>query len=219
MPGFPGVSREGLHYVLEFPQTHVHELMMPSNPLILCHPLLLLPSIFPSIRVFPSELALLTRWPKYWSFSFSPFHEYSGLITEHIIIIMNKEMCADPRMAPSPTCLIKLFLSPHLEEQGLPRSCLLQLGGLISSTESFVIVAEQGWKQEVMKYCFVRLSNFSKLCPPTDRQDLLLRFSATLLAPSRAHGWELKEADAIALVPSSQSAKVKVLLYRYLNTC
>ena len=56
---------------------------MPSNHLILCRPLLLLPSIFPSIRVFPSESVLHIRWPKYWSFSFSisPSNEYSGLIT------------------------------------------------------------------------------------------------------------------------------------------
>ena len=57
--------------------------MMPSNHLILCHPLLLLPSIFPSIRVFSNESALRIRWPKYWSFSFSisPSNEYSGLIS------------------------------------------------------------------------------------------------------------------------------------------
>ncbi len=56
---------------------------MPSNHLILCHPFLLLPSIFPSIRVFSSESALPIRWPKYWSFSFSisPSNEYSGLIS------------------------------------------------------------------------------------------------------------------------------------------
>ena len=59
------------------------ESVMPSNHLILCHPLLLLPSIFPSIRVFSNELALRIRWPKYWSFSFSisPSNEYSGLIS------------------------------------------------------------------------------------------------------------------------------------------
>ena len=57
------------------------ELVMPYNHLILCHPLLLLPSIFPSIRVFSNESALLIRWPKYWSFSFnmSPSNEHSGL--------------------------------------------------------------------------------------------------------------------------------------------
>ena len=59
------------------------ESVMPSNHFILCHPLLFLPSIFPSIRVFSNELALLIRWPKYWSFSFSihPSNEYSGLIS------------------------------------------------------------------------------------------------------------------------------------------
>ena len=59
------------------------ELVMPSNHLILFHPLLLLPSIFPSIRVFSSELVLCIRWPKYWSFSFSISfsNEYSGLIS------------------------------------------------------------------------------------------------------------------------------------------
>ena len=59
------------------------ESVMPSNHLILCHPLLLLPSIFPSIRVFSDESVLCIRWPKYWSFSFSisPSNEYSGLIS------------------------------------------------------------------------------------------------------------------------------------------
>ena len=63
--------------------------VMPSNHLILCHPLLLLPSIFPSIRVFSNELALHIRWPKYWSFSFSssPSNEYSGLISFRIDLL------------------------------------------------------------------------------------------------------------------------------------
>ena len=76
MPVFPV-----LHYVLEFAQ--LMSLVVPSNHLILCGPLLLLPSIFPSIRVFSSELALRIRWPNYWSFSFSvsPSNEYSGLIS------------------------------------------------------------------------------------------------------------------------------------------
>ena len=57
------------------------KLVMPSSHFILCHPLLLLPLIFPSIRVFSSESVLHIRWPKYWSFSFSPSNEYSGLIS------------------------------------------------------------------------------------------------------------------------------------------
>ena len=62
------------------------ELVMPSNHLILCHPLLLLPSIFPSIRVFSNESLLCIRWPKYWSFSFniSPSNEHPGLISFRI---------------------------------------------------------------------------------------------------------------------------------------
>ena len=57
------------------------ESVMPSNHLMLCHPLLLLPSIFPSIRVLSSESVLRIRWPKYWSFNINPSSEYSGLIS------------------------------------------------------------------------------------------------------------------------------------------
>ena len=57
---------------------------MPSSHLILCYPLLLLPSIFPSIKVFSDESALHIRWPKYWSFSICPSNEYSGLISFRI---------------------------------------------------------------------------------------------------------------------------------------
>ena len=72
------------HQLLESTQTHVIiESMMPSSHPILCRPLLLLPSIFPSVRVFSSESALRIRWPKYWSFSFniSPSNEHLGLIS------------------------------------------------------------------------------------------------------------------------------------------
>ena len=64
-------------------QTHVHHVVMPSSHLMLCHPLLLLSSIFPSIRVFTNESVLCIRWLNYWSFSFniSPSNKYSGLIS------------------------------------------------------------------------------------------------------------------------------------------
>ena len=67
----------------ELTQTHSHQSVMPSNHLILCHPLFLLPSTFPSIRVFSNESALCIRWPKDWSFSFSisPSNEYAALIS------------------------------------------------------------------------------------------------------------------------------------------
>ena len=81
MPGFPV-----LHHLPEFAQTHVHcvgDAIQFSHPLC---PLLPLPLVFPSIRVFPNELFLRIRWPKYWSFSFSisPSNEYSGLISFRI---------------------------------------------------------------------------------------------------------------------------------------
>ena len=71
------------HQLPEFTQTHAIEFVMVSNHLILCHHLLLLPSIFPSIRVFSNQSALDIRWPKYWSFSFniSPSSEHPGLIS------------------------------------------------------------------------------------------------------------------------------------------
>ena len=80
-PGLPV-----LHQLPEFTQVHVIALVMPSSHLILCHPLLLLPSIFASIRVFSNESALCIRWPKYWSFNISinPSNEYSGLISFRI---------------------------------------------------------------------------------------------------------------------------------------
>ena len=82
--GMPGPPVH--HQLLEFTQTHGLKSVMPSNHLILCRPLLLSPSIFPSIKVFSSESVLRIRWPKYWSFSFSisPSNEYSGLISFRI---------------------------------------------------------------------------------------------------------------------------------------
>ena len=76
----PGLSVH--HQLPEFTQTHVHR-VMPSSHLVLCHPLLLLPPIPPSIRVFSNESTLPVRWPKYWSFSFSiiPSKEIPGLIS------------------------------------------------------------------------------------------------------------------------------------------
>ena len=81
MPGFPVLTiSQSLHKLMPI------ESMMPFNYLILCHSLLLLLSLFPSIRVFSNELALCTRWPKYWRFSFSisPSNEHSGLLSSRI---------------------------------------------------------------------------------------------------------------------------------------
>ena len=77
----PGSSVFISQALLKFMST---ELVMPSNHLILCHPPLLLPSIFPSIRVFSDESVPCTRWTKYWSFNIRPSNEYSGLISFRI---------------------------------------------------------------------------------------------------------------------------------------
>ena len=78
VPGFPVH-----HHLPDITQTHVYLSVMPSNDLILCHPLLLLPLIFPSFRVFSDQSILHFRWPKYWSFSFSisPSNEHPGMIS------------------------------------------------------------------------------------------------------------------------------------------
>ena len=78
MPGLRSITNS-----LSLPKLMSIESVMPFNHLNLCYPLLLLPSIFPSIRVFPNESVLLIKWPKYWSFSFnmSPSKEQSGLIS------------------------------------------------------------------------------------------------------------------------------------------
>ena len=73
-----------LYYLLEFAQIHVSRVGDTPNHLILCHPFLLLPSVFPIIRVFSNELALCIRGPKYWSFNNSPSGENSGLISFRI---------------------------------------------------------------------------------------------------------------------------------------
>ena len=71
------------HQLLEFTQTHVRQVVMPSSHLIICHPLLFLPPTPPSIKVFSNEPTLCMRWPKYWSssFSISPSNEHPGLIS------------------------------------------------------------------------------------------------------------------------------------------
>ena len=77
-PGFPITNSQSLLKLMSI------KLVMPSNHLILCRPILLLPSVFPSIRIFSSESVLCIRWPKYWSFSISPSNEYSRLISFRI---------------------------------------------------------------------------------------------------------------------------------------
>ena len=88
------------------------ELVMPSNHLVFCRPLLLLPSIFPSIRVFANELARCIRWPEYWSFSLSisPSNEFSGLIMLDSILLLFSSLWLFSFVSAFLTSLIKLIL-------------------------------------------------------------------------------------------------------------
>ena len=94
------------------------EPVMPPNHLIFCCPLLLLCSIFPGIRVFSSESALLIRWPKYWSFSISPSNEYSGLISFGIDCFVLFELTISPNYLTSITVSLEQF-----EKFSCSRSC------------------------------------------------------------------------------------------------
>ena len=96
------------------------ELVVPFNHLILCRPLFLLPSIFPSIRVFSNESALHIRWPKYWSFSISPSNEYSGLISfrrdwlDLLAVQGTQESSPTPQLKSINSSVLSLFYDPSL---------------------------------------------------------------------------------------------------------
>ena len=105
MPGFPV-----LYYLLKFFQIHVHW-VMPSNHFTFCC-FLLLPSVFPSIRVFSSELTVCIRWPKYWSFSISPSNEYSGLISFRIDWLVFLAVQGSQQSSPTPQ--FKSIIQPSL---------------------------------------------------------------------------------------------------------
>ena len=92
------------------------ELVMPSNHLILCRPLLLPPSTFPSIRVFSNESVLRTKWPKYWSFSFSinPFNEYLGLCPLGLTGLISLQSKGLSRVFSNTTVQKHQFFGPQL---------------------------------------------------------------------------------------------------------
>ena len=115
------------HHLLEFTQTHIHQVGEPSSHLILCHPLLILPSIFPSIRVFSNESALHIRWPKYWSFSISPSNEHPGLVSFRMDWLDLLAVQGTPKSSPTPqfksinTSALSLLHSPTLTSVHDPR--------------------------------------------------------------------------------------------------
>ena len=127
--------------------------VMPSNHIILCHPLLLLPSIFPSIRVFSNELALRIRWTKYWNFSFSisPSNEYSGLISFTID-------CFDILAVQG---ALKSFLQYHSSKSSILQHSTffsVQLSHLYMTTGNTIALTRQIFVSKVMSLLFNMLS-------------------------------------------------------------
>ena len=128
---------------------------MPSNHLILCHPLLLLPSIFPSIRVFSNESVLLIRWPQYWSFSFSisPSNEYSELISFRI----------DWLGLPAVQGTLKSLLQHHNWKASILQcsaSFIIQLSHPYMTTGKAIAFTRQTFVCKVMSLLFNMLSRF-----------------------------------------------------------
>ena len=131
------------------------EVMMPSSHIILCHPLLFLPSIFPSIKVFSSELALHIRWSNYWSFGFniSPSNEYSGLISFRIDWF---DLLVGQRT-------LKNLLQHHSSKASILQGStffMVQLSHLYMNTGKTITLIIQIFVGKVMSLLFNMLSHF-----------------------------------------------------------
>ena len=129
------------------------ESVMPSNHLILCHPLLLPPSVFPSIWVFSSQSVLCIRWLKYWSFSISPINEYSGLISFRID-------CFD--LAVQGT--LKSLLQHHSSKASILRCSalfIIQLSHPYMTTRKTIALTRPTYVGKVMSLLFNMLSSWS----------------------------------------------------------
>ena len=189
-PGLP------VHHQLQEPtQTHVHWVVMPSNHLFLCRPLLLLPSLFPNIRVFSNESALHIRWPRYWSFSFniSPSKEHSGLISF--------------RMDRLDLLAVEGTFKSPLQHHGSKASILqcsaffiVQLSYPYMTTEKTISLTRRNFFGKVMSLLFNMLSRLVITFLPRSK-NLLISWlqspSAVILEPRKI------ESDTVSTVSSS----------------
>ena len=159
------------------------ESVMPSNHLILCHPLLLLPSIFPSIRVFSNESVLHIRWPKYWSFSFSisPSNEYPGLILFRIDWF--------DLLAVQET--LKSLLQHHNSKASIlwhSAFFMIQLSHLYMTTGKTVALTRWTFVGKVMSLLFNMLSRFViAFLPSSKHLSWLESSSAVILEPKKIY--------------------------------
>ena len=156
---------------------------MPSNHLILCRPLLLLPSIFSSIRVFSNESVLHIRWPKYWSFSFniSPSNEYLGLISFRMDWL--------DLLAVQGT--LKSLLQHHSSKASIPwRSAffIVQLSHPYTITGKTIVLTRRTFVDKVMSLLFNRLSRLVITFLPSSKRLLISWLqapSAVILEPQK----------------------------------
>ena len=149
------------------------ESVMPSNHLILCHPFLLLLSIFPSIKVFSSESALLIRWPKYWTFSFSisPSNQYSELISlglTGLISLLSKELSKiffTTIVLQHSTCFMIQLSYPYMTTgkaiASSIQTCVCKVMSLLFNTQSRFVIPFLPRSQ----YLSVQFSSVSQSCP------------------------------------------------------
>ena len=180
---------------------------MPSNPLILRHPFLLLPSIFPSIRVFSNESVLCIRWPEYWSFRISPFNEYSGLISFRIDWF--------DRLSVQGT--FKSLLQHHTLKASVLRCSaffMVQLSHLYVTTGKTIALTRQIFVCKVMSLLFNMLSRWVTTFLPRSKRHLISwlqspsamileskkikSLSVSIVSPSICH--EVRGPDAMILV-------------------
>ena len=170
---------------------------MPSNHLIFCYPLLLLPSIFPSIKVFSNESTLRVRWPKYWSFSFniSPSNEYSGLISFRM----------DWLRLLAVQGMLKSFLQHHSSKASILQPSavfIVQLSHPYMTTGKTIALTRQTFVGKVMSLLFNMLSRLLITFLPRSKRLLISWLqspSAVILEPQKI------ESDTVPTVSPSIS--------------
>ena len=159
MPGFPV-----LHHLPELAQTHVHWVGDVSNHLILCRLLLLLPSIFPRIRVFSNELVLCIRWPKYWRFSIRPSNEYSGLISFRIDCFDLLAVQGTLKSLLQHYSILKEILTPAATGVNLEDVMLSEISKSLKDTvPSHYLESSNSYKQKV-EWCLPRAAPMERCC-------------------------------------------------------
>ena len=160
-----------LHYLLESAQTHVHWVVMPSNHLILCCFLFLLPSIFPSIRAFPNESALHLRWPRYWNFSFSMScsNEYSELTSfnwfDLLAVQETLQSLLQHHILKASILQCSAFFMVQISQQHMLLH--MTMGRIIAFTRRTFVI-------KVMSLLFNMLFRFATVCFPRSKYLLIL---------------------------------------------